>query len=220
MRHGSKPKGFYTSLLTLQKRRWARGALVITHLPLDSSLQLLPRSFPWGKASLSPHEDDLDKLFFFFTSKLLAVKGKQSAGSVCRHGLRKSPSPPPAGSTHTSAAWETTNTRLVISSVLPAAEGLHKKNPWTSDYFLEHLSSQTFQQTDAGLVLVRSVECCFLACPATFPTIINPARSRRSPHQHVTHLLSDTDWIFEVHCLCCSCMDTGQKLRLSWVFCN
>lgn len=113
----------------------------------------------------------------FSPSGLLAVKAEQSAGSVCRHGLRKSPSPPPTGSAHTSAAWETTNTTLVISSVLPAAEGLHKKNPWTSDYFLKHLSPQIFQQTNAGLVPVRPGESCFLVCPATFLAIL-------APHSH------------------------------------
>lgn len=107
-------------------------------------------------------------LWFFSLSKLLAAKGKQSAGSVCRHSLRKSPSPPPAGSAHTSAAWETTNTTLVISSVLPAAEGLHKKNPWTSDCFLKCLSPQIFQQTHAGSAPARPVKSCLLTCPATF----------------------------------------------------
>lgn len=38
MRHGSEPKGFYNSLLTLQGRCWNPVALVITHLTLDSSL--------------------------------------------------------------------------------------------------------------------------------------------------------------------------------------
>lgn len=156
---------------------------------------------------------------YFPPSKLLAVKGKQSAGSVCRHG-RKSPSPPPAGSTHTSAARETTNTTLVISSTLPAAEGLHKKNPWTSDYFLKHLSPQIFQQTDAGPVPAGSVECCFLVCSATFPTITSPTRPCLSPYQYTAHLPSDRDCIFEAACLHCSCADPGQKLRLSCFFCD
>lgn len=81
-RHGSKPKGFYTSLLTLQKRWWAPGALVIAHLTLDSSLQLLPWSFPWGKASLSPHEDDGDKLFFFFFLQA-ASSERKAISRVC-----------------------------------------------------------------------------------------------------------------------------------------
>lgn len=221
MRQGSEPGGVCTSLLTLQERRRAPGALVIAHLTLDSSPQLPPSLFPWGNASLSPCEVKLTWTSpFFILSKLLAVKGKQSAGAVCRHGLRKSPSPPPTGSAHTSAARETTNTTLVISSVLPAAEGLHKKNPWTSDYFLEHLSPQIFQQTIAGPVPARPVECCSLVCPATFPTIICPARSHLSRHQRTTHLLSDSDRIFEAFCLYCSCADPGQKLRLSCIFCD
>lgn len=148
----------------------------------------------------------------FFPSGLLALKAQQSAGSVCRQGLRKSPSPPPTGSVHTSAAWETTNTTLVISSVLPAAEGLHKKNPWTSDYFLKHLSPQIFQQTNVGLVPVRPVESCFLVCPAAFLAIIAPTHSHPSPHNHMTHLLSARDCILEAFSLCCSHADAGQQL--------
>lgn len=67
VRHSSKPEGVCTSLLTSQERWWAPGPLVITHLTLDSSPQLLPWSFPWGNASLSPCEVKLTgtSLFFF-----------------------------------------------------------------------------------------------------------------------------------------------------------
>lgn len=117
---------------------------------------------------------------FFPPSKLLEVKEKQSSRSVCRHGLRKPPFSSRRLCTHKCHMGDSKH----VSHFLHAAScwGLHKKNPWTSDYFLKHLLAQIFQQTDMGAVPVRPVECCLLVCPATFPTI---SALHLPPHQHL-----------------------------------
>lgn len=169
-RQTSEPGGVHASLLTLQETWWTPGVLLIKHLAQLPPPRSLPLSFCWGKVHLCPREGGLTAM-----SPTPSPPGcqqrKQSNQQVlfAEEVWENLPLPPPAGSAHRSATQETTNTTLVISSLLPAADGLHKKNPWTSDYFLKRLSPQISQQTFAGRVPARAATHCSLQHPATFP---------------------------------------------------
>ena len=147
---------------------------------------LLPLPFPWREVHLSLREVSLSSTPSPLSSRQWKESNQQA---LFAEKVWENPSLSlPAGSAHKSAMRQTTNTALVISSSLPAADGLHKKNPWTSDYFLKHLLPQISQQTLAGRVPARlHTASCTVEPPSLHPPAPSgPASTYHFPLQHTT----------------------------------